>query len=348
MHSLRVAPRKQHCMSALVHFVCEAKSGYRTIIEQFFTNQYSTSQRFVMLNSLALGARELAALPVPPSTVGEERVSFPSRRLLPRRHKKYSGDGSQQLQALSSGIVQSAIKGGRRAAENARQEPVRERQLRVQPRTVHSISDVMSSTGKVETSFKDVAAEYFVIPLINSFWLHLREDQTRESRAFHSTGYRGSGTGLILDPVTLAQFLRTLAILMHAAHNSPAYLAVLAPEALEVAIALGTRLSRGPSESTDHESNNQVFILVTALELAVIVLDACLEIDSGRSLGLERAALVIGLREWAEAALTAIEKGLRLSGGGGDVEVRLRRAAAGILVKINMLTSQWGRSMIMS
>jgi hypothetical protein len=37
----------------------------RAIAEEFFKNQYSTDQRYVMLNALALGAHELAGLPLP-------------------------------------------------------------------------------------------------------------------------------------------------------------------------------------------------------------------------------------------------------------------------------------------
>ena len=42
-----------------------------------------------MLNALALGARELASLPIPPPRVAPERTAFPSKKLPPALHKKY-------------------------------------------------------------------------------------------------------------------------------------------------------------------------------------------------------------------------------------------------------------------
>jgi telomere length regulation protein len=41
-----------------------------------------------------------------------------------------------------------------------------------------------------------------------------------------------------------------------------------------------------------------------------------------------------------------LEKGVRAEGGGGAQEVKLKRAAAGVLLKVDELTSRWRRSMV--
>jgi telomere length regulation protein len=64
--------------------------------------------------------------------------------------------------------------------------------------------------------------------------------------------YRGAGTGLILSSLVLSHLLATLGVLVHTSQNAPAWLAVVAPDALELAITLGTRsISRGGEEEEE-------------------------------------------------------------------------------------------------
>ena len=173
-----------------------------TIIEQFFTNQYSTDQRFVMLNALALGARELASLPVPDlpgrKSTPANKTAFPSKQLPPALHKKYLTTGDQlstnnPVQLLLEGISQLAIDKGRAATEEKMPELVRERNLRVRPSSkITEVSAPSSASARAAltqaharhpalTSFSDVAAEFFVCPLIHRFWLFLRDEQARDA-----------------------------------------------------------------------------------------------------------------------------------------------------------------------
>ena len=50
--------------------------------------------------------------------------------------------------------------------------------------------------------------------------------------------------------------------------------------------------------------------------------------------------------EWAKEVFERLEQGVRILGGGGVQEVALRRAAAGVLLKVDELSSKWRRSMI--
>jgi telomere length regulation protein len=349
----------------------------RTIIQEFFKNQYSIDQRFAMLDALGLGARELASLWLPPQAVqpvSSARTAFPSRMLPEGLHQRYitgNDQRSQQVRHLLTGITREAIERGKEASADKVPELVRERRLRIrQPPKVTEIAhpqvlDALSviPPSKHKTTFTEVATECFLAPLINHFWLFLRDEQTREERTAQLDRlhrYRGAGTALILNPMVLAQFLTTLAVLVHAAQNAPEWLAVVAPDALELAVTLGTRpvsLSeegdddddddgREADTSAEKHKGREAAVLSTALEVALVVLDGCLEVDGGRSIGLEHTALVLATGEWADTVLTRLEKGVRVAGGGGAQEVRLRRAAAGVLIKVEELSSRWRRSMI--
>lgn len=305
-----------------------------------------------MLNGLALGARELASLPVPPSQVPADLTSFPSRRLPPALHKKYIADREQgPIRRLVDDISQLAIDKGKEATQDKVPAIVRERQLRIKKPS--PVTELKSGTAlglasmhqhpPRETTFTEVAAEHFLAPLIGRFWRFLRDEQAREERSVHrSSAYRGTGTGLILSALVLAQFLGTVAVLMHAARHTPAYLAVLAPDALELAVMLGTR----PMSSAEEDREREAAVVTAGLELALVVLDACLDLDGGRSAGLEHTSLLVGASEWAAQVLGLLDKGARVQGGGGVQEVRLRRAAAGVVIKADEIISRWRQSMM--
>ncbi|KAM5539117.1 hypothetical protein V8D89_007340 [Ganoderma adspersum] len=378
--------KRQAALNALV--ACCPRKTAPTIIEQFFTNQYSTDQRFTMLNALGLGAQELASLPVPELTgrqpLRSEKIAFPSKQLPPSLHKKYltAGDHlntNNPIHLLLDGISQLAIEKSKDATADKVPEFVRERDLRI--RGLSKVTEVSSSSPSVRTAllkalkdtgsghpqlttFTDVAAEFFICPLINRFWVFLRDEQTREERTAHQPllhRYRGAGAGLVLSALVLGRMLETLAVFVHAARNAREWLAIMAPDALELAITLGTRpISRGEGMDEDDGpgreeksglppdsgAGKEAALLTAALELALIVLDGCLDLDGGRSLGLDHTALLMGSGEWAGKVFGSLEDGAKVLGGGGAQEIRLRRAAAAVVLKADELTSRWRRSMV--
>ena len=330
-----------------------------------------------MLTALALGARELASLPVPPPNIASSHITFPSKRLPPAMHQKLITEGP--VQALLADISQAAIEKARDGATSkAPPSFTRERQLRLQksakisvinnPVTLNPHSETLHTTspghGPPAARFTDVAAEYFICPLINQFWVFFRDEQTREERLSRQSDplyrYRGSGTGLVLNPIALAQFICTLGVLAHAGRNAPQWLALVAPDSLELAITLGTRpISQADDDDEDLDpalraewgqattsKDKEASVLAASLELTLIVLDGCLDLDGGRSLGLEHTRLVLSAGEWAGNLLNWLEQGLRVAGGGGTQEVRLRRGAAGVMLKVEEISERWGRSMI--
>jgi telomere length regulation protein len=366
--------RRQDALTALV--ACCPTRAAPSVVEEFFKNQYSMDQRFVMLNALAFGARELAGLPVPPSTVDPGRIAFPSKRLPPGMEKKYI-TATDHANAVAGAPVQGLLQDISRDVVANSKEPsgpepaqlARERQLRIrQPAKVVPLPPPSGSTTlfrpqapvqKPRTSFTTVAAEYFIHPLVSRFWLFLRDEQTREERTSYLPElhrYRAAGTGLLLSPAILAQFVATLGVLMHAARNAPVWGAVLAPEALELAVTLGARKISMLDEEEDQKGGTErgeggaggthASVMSAALELALVVLDGSIDLDRGKTLGLEHTALLVGVGEWAAKVFAALDRGERVKGGGGEQEVRLVRAAAGVCLKVEEMTKTWGRSMV--
>ncbi|OJA10977.1 hypothetical protein AZE42_06405, partial [Rhizopogon vesiculosus] len=298
--------KRQRAVNALV--ACCPRVSATCIIKEFFRNQYSTEQRFVIFNALVIGARELASLPVHSSTLqplDNQCTAFPSKILPPVLHQKYlaaDGQDGGVVQGLLEGVIRAAIDRGKEATAEKVPEFVRERQLRIQkPSKITQASPAETrallpgrTLQPIRTTFTAVAAEYFIMPFINRFCAFLRNEQTREERTAHREvlhQYHGTGTGIILNPVVLSQFMGSLALLVHAPPNAPQWLSLIAPDALELAVTLGTRpISRAvggdagwvgqPGEIRGKDAS----VLTAALELSLIVLDGCLELDGGRSL----------------------------------------------------------------
>ncbi|KAF9036760.1 telomere length regulation protein-domain-containing protein [Panaeolus papilionaceus] len=366
--------KRQGALNALV--ACAPRKAAPALIEHFFKNQFSADQRFVALNALAIGARELASLPVPQSLVPAHRIAFPSKTLPAAQHNRYITADRQLLPRIIDNISQRALEKETEQAETTVPEIIREKKLRmtssssrkpvvqeVTPNTkLNPYSQLAPSFAKPKTRFIDVGAEFFIMPFINRFWAFLQSEQSREQRTAHMEGrnrYHGAGTGMILNALVMAQFLRTMAIMVDAAQNAPEFLAIIASEALELAVTLGTRsLSReekgegsdDEGEDTgnplDSQAKKEAAVLTSALELALVILNSSLELDQGRTLGLEFTALVLGVGEWAGKVFANIDKGLRFQGGGGAHEARLSRSAAGVLLKIDELMNRWRRSML--
>ena len=312
-----------------------------------------------------MGARELASLPVPPSRVSSNSIAFPSKTLSAPLHRKYllsSRTDTGVVPRIMDDISCKAIDKQRDPGIGELPQLSRERRLRI--RKSPEIAEVVSTRIPSQISrplqrpavcFTDVAAEYFLVPLINRFWQFLRDEQTREQRTSHHKGqsYRGAGTGLILNPLVLSQFLRTVAILVHASQNAPEWLAIIAVNALELAVTIGTLpMSRTETElEWNHDTElgvkgQDASVLTAALELALVVLDGSHEVDGGKLLSLEHTTILLGTGEWAGKVFSALEKGIKAEGGGGLHEVKLRRATAGVLLKVDEITSIWKRSML--
>ena len=314
----------------------------------------------------------------PPSSGGVEQKQlperrqpqdlFPSRRLPGKLHQHFLSAGkamddsqrsllkstgaaeevkeqpqTRQLDAVQQSIMDLALSDTRASAEQAIPEAGREKLLTVRSSKTKilkpvslaksSFSILASTEGNSQqaVSFASLATETFIMPLMNRFWLYMRDVATSPQQVFSKTGpYAGglSGVPAVLEPLLLSKFLSTLAVLMDAGRNSPHFLAVLAPEALELVLAIRPA-------SADHSPE----VEEAALQLTLIVLDASMAIDAGRTLARDFGKLTWQIKDWAEAVWNQKEQeqqGQRrgeIMGAGG-------RAAAGVLLRLDEVVSK--------
>ncbi|WWD19666.1 hypothetical protein CI109_104128 [Kwoniella shandongensis] len=359
--------KRQGLMNALV--ACSPKDVAPFLCEQYFNTQYSLQQKSVILTALAMGARELAGMSVPLAPTTNRRIDFPTKTLPPSLHQKYISaadlpkgliEGSErgQLDEAIDGVRNLLLSKGARKGEESVPEIAREKRLRVSATRRTMVAEVGSMTAQQMSlsnstanrpvvPFKDIAAEYFMMPLINRFWQHFQDSSTRESRAITSgTRYRGAGTGMILSPMALEKFLMTLSLLLHAARYSPMFLAILCPETLELAVTIG---ARHPSRTEDDPlssqggSTTEASVVGAALELCLVALDGSFDLDSGRTLALDKPALLMGVGEWATTVFKLEEVGGEVAGGqGGKREGRVKAGAAGVVLKVGEIAEKWG------
>ncbi|GAA6014659.1 hypothetical protein JCM10207_006893 [Rhodosporidiobolus poonsookiae] len=341
------------------------------VTEQYFTNSYSVAQRHTLLAVLALSARELAGLPNPTANASQppppKPASFPSKQLPPALHRRLLGAEAAEsgpLEVLSADLARIALSGAREDAESIVPGAAREKLLNVRSGTTTrtSVSSRLATARNGSTapltstpSFATLAAEFFILPLINRLWLFLRDTATSAtlltSRARTAGTYMGGApsTPALLDPYLLSKFLATLSVLVHAARHSPAFLAVIVPETLALVIALKpappslAQTALGDDDDLDGAALNRDAVEAAALELALVALDGTVALDGGRALMSSRtviggSTLVGEVKDWAEAVFEAEErKGGELGGGVG----RSGRAAAGVLLRVEEVLEKW-------
>lgn len=289
-----------------------------------------------MLTSIALGAREIAGLsstsniatPQPPAT-------FPSKMLPIQLHRRLIANESPQsdtkpgtLDNLTAELTRSALSDARAEAETTIPVARREKLLTVRrfasPTMNAAMNGTMNGTMNIEEgrkkgpkqsrNYANLAAEYFIMPLINRFWLYLRDSATSPIR-----------NRQVLDPISLVKYLQTLSVLLHAARNAPHFLAVLVPEALEMVVSLRTSLDE-----------TETALLAAEMELLLIIFDATVAQDGGSTLvAVANGAQRVGeTKEWAMEVFESEEK---LRAGVGQSG----RAAAGVLLNIEEIQSRY-------
>lgn len=261
-----------------------------------------------------------------------------------------------QLDALSADLTRLALSTTREEAEQTVPGAAREKLLSVRrsaPSRSRSHAAEMALAEKGTPTYSAMAAEVFILPLINRFWLYLRDYST--SPAASGGGGRGvyaggAASAPILEPYLLTKFLATLSVLLHAARHSSAFLAVLVPETLGLVLALRTSSAAlvspndgGGADDLDDASLNGAEVLASTLELALVVLSASVDLDGGRTLlsssVLGGGEVVSEVKEWAEEVF---EREENRAGAGGEGGIgRTGRAAAGVLLRVEEVLSRW-------
>jgi telomere length regulation protein len=348
----------------------------RYLAEQHFTNQYSLQQRSVMLTALAMAARELAGLHIPEPAPHTRRIDFPSKTLPLTLHRQYISPADQlpqlsnrpmnQIDMVSDEIRHILLSKGAKRAEEAVPDIARTKRLRVGTTKSRAIAEegslasrqmgqaaeraLQAQAPKPVVPFRDVAAEYFILPLINHFWQHYQDTAAREARAIATgTNYRGAGAGMILSPMALERFLLTLGLLAHAARHASVFLSVVVPETLELAVTIGSKHFTRPDDYTTSEemgehdgSKAEGQVVGAALELALVCLDGAAELDQGRALAMDKPELVLAAGEWAQGVFDIESSGGKVAQGQAR-EGKIRAAAAGVVVKVAEIAEKWTR-----
>ncbi|KAK2460524.1 hypothetical protein APHAL10511_006994 [Amanita phalloides] len=324
------------------------------IIEEFYKPQYSMVQRFVALEALVSGARELTASQ---PFNHQSKISHPGDQCSSSlNHSPMHSSKRDATHASNSELFLYTLPG--KGLSNETQDSLRTKCLRVP--MAKSPSAALSTPRPSHTPFIVLSTPYFISPLITRFWLFLRDEQSREQRTMLHQGrsrHHSAGSAMILNPVVLVQLLRTLAILVHLSRLSSEWLAVVAPESLEIALTVGTLpVSRVELESGHDDysafatasnwEQQDAAILTAAFELAVLVLDGCLELDRGRFLSLQRTTLLQRTGDWGRNVFSRLNQGLKVRGGGGVHETSLMRAVTGVLLKVDDIIAYWRQSMV--
>lgn len=328
--------RRRAALTALLS--CSPERCAPTLIEQYFTHSYSVQQRYAMLSSLALSARELAGLPSLLPTSAQEAtiesdVSFASQRLPDKLHNHFLSvkqktqqnslptvGQSRELDAITASITRAALSSSREQAEATIPQANREKMLTVRKKQggILTSSAAKPTQASAKPAFSSLATQTFMMPFINRFWLYLRDaatsPQQRQIGPFAGGG--GAGVPTLLDPIVLSKCLGTLSVLIDASRNSPHFLAVLAPETLELVLALR---DTGASEA----------VRTSLLQLALVVLDTSTSIDGGRTLARDFGKLTWQIKDWAEETWSAKEQS-----GAGRIDGE-GRAAAGLLLRVD-------------
>lgn len=341
-------------------------NSLRAVIEQYFTDSYSIAQRHSLLAALAFAARELAGLPIPTASGDTPQPKpvepmFPSKQLPPamhdhlvKRRRNLGMEGSERVELLATDLTRMALSGARADAETTIPQAAREKALSVNRTTRRSAglaarSAATSTTTTTAATFSTLAAEVFILPLINRFWLYLRDQATSGRHSSSGGSYLGgSAVPQLLEPILLSRFLATITVLVHAARHSPAFLAVIVPEILSFVLMLRPIVS----SSTQHVDNtprapeparDEDLVVASALELALAALDGTVHLDGGRMFMSSSvangsgSALVADIKDWAEHVFEAEERK-----GNGDLAVgRPGRAAAGVLLRVEEIVGKW-------
>ncbi|GAA5918510.1 hypothetical protein JCM1841_003273 [Sporobolomyces salmonicolor] len=329
------------------------------VIEQYFAPSYSITQHYNVLASLALAARELANLSIPaphgsPSKSISQPPQFPSKQLPPTLHRRLLGpqQPTGPLEAMTADLTSMALSETRKDAETTIPQAAREKLLSVRRFNSRPSGSSQAQAATTTPTFTALAAEFFIIPLINRFWLYLRDTATsslyRTSSSTSSVGpyAGGASASALLEPLLLSKYFATLAVLLHAARHSPTFLAVLVPEALGLVLALRPPPSSSSSmtsfdEDDDARGMDAALVLSSQLELILVLMDATVQLDGGRTLMSGSAVsggsnLVAEAKAWAEEVFEAEER------KGGEMGVgRAGRAAAGVLLRVEEILGRW-------
>ncbi|KAL8871963.1 MAG: hypothetical protein Q9174_002316 [Haloplaca sp. 1 TL-2023] len=278
----------------------------------YFNGDYSVSQRAMMLTTLGLGARELAGYAdantslVKTGDTRNNEHSFPSKQLPPKLHKLYAPE--EPLTTASNQLQASILQPMALKAADALSGP-----NILKTRTFSSRMEVEKRrTRAIPNALAKVVADGFFFPLTGQFQAIL-----------HSMSGRSNST--LLSPMLLPLYLRTLALIVHAAGRSTLSLQQMTTEFLALLLAVRS-----------HSSASHLSVVGALLFAFLTLMEVNGDREGMRRLAQEQGREVMEMGQWVSGVFDRVRGG----GGGGDEhseEDQVKALAAGCLNRVKEL-----------
>jgi telomere length regulation protein len=272
-----------YALSALVAACPSVVPGYLASLA--FTADYSLQQRLCVLSSIALGARELSGQDV--KKPGQKIPILP-----PEVHKLFA---TADVDGLAIELQRDLLEP---TSERARNEIIGGPQvLRVSRKLARQREQ--AGTRITSNLYAKVASKDFFLPLIGHW--------------YSNGGIRAIGS---YSELLVAHFLKTLALLLHAAYPSSNDIPAMTGELFD--LVLGQR------------ANHAVPVLEGLLTIVLV----CLDVNDGEFLVTRWPRPIVELKTWLEHGWQSI----------GDE--RVQGMAAGVLYRLTEITQKWQRKLM--
>ncbi len=299
----------------------------------FFEGDYSLAQRASLLTALGLAAREIAGFDVFEQAAA---AAFPSKQLPERVEQLYitpshqpSAHPSSQLKALAPGALDSIADAmtasflgpvAARAADDATGPDVLKLasfKSRVASQTkaktkITKPKRQTASTGTANTAGQLLASAFF-FPLIARFQLALQATSSSSSSSRRTRSF-------LFEPALLALYLKTLAVVLHAAGPGALALPDMTAEMWSLLLGSSVQAHCAGDAAVTHAVLFALLALLDVNEHRV------------RELCRDLPGLVVQTRDWALQVLEGAQAGGGSSSSGQESEIQM--LAAGTYIRL--------------
>jgi telomere length regulation protein len=277
------------------------------LARQVFDGDYSLSQRSTILSVLGLGARELAGYKEEDEDLNPKMAAtcFASKQLPDGLHKMYTAERSAPVNRIASSMARSMVQP---MALDAADKVSGPNVLKV--RTFSSRMEVEKKRKKaIPNALAKIVTEAFFFPLTGRWWQNL---QAYGAENVH------------FQPFLLSTYLKTLALILHAAGSGTTSLAQMTTEFWELILSVRTNALA------------DVSVLEAVLFATLTLLDMN---QDKRRLAEEHPKHLIETQEWVEVVFDRV--------GGGDEEGdKIRMLAASVLIKTREVVDEYQRLLV--
>ncbi|KAF2716316.1 hypothetical protein K431DRAFT_323892 [Polychaeton citri CBS 116435] len=298
----------------------DVKSMGPWFAKQSFVGGYSMSQRICVLVALGIAGRELAGLKESdkPGNLSLESGSFPSKQLPQRLHDVYAHTSSTQrtVEDASKAVMSQMIQPLALEAADHNTAHLNAVKLRTFSKQ-RSLAQSKQQTSSTHNLLAKEFDAYFFQPLV------IRYQQDVAAYGMNSL-YKTT-------PVLLSTYLKTLALLLHAAGPSTPELSQITTELWEMLLSLRAQASYD----------------ISVLDALLFTLLALLEVNyDQRRLAEENPQRIAETKEWVGAIFDRTGAGTLIKDDGSSEEARIRTLAAGVLVKLGEITEAYHKLLL--